>query len=203
MRITKQQADSNKARVVETAAALFREKGFDRVSVADLMHGAGLTHGGFYNHFSSKDDLGAAACAHVFDKSVAAIEAIAKIEAAPRRAEALGVYKRKYVSRKGRDATAASCPMVAFAGDVSRQSEPLREEYAAGLRRYLDAFARAVGGDIDEGTVGRDARQRAIAQFASLTGALTLARSVADADPALSDEILEAAAAAIEADASD
>jgi TetR/AcrR family transcriptional regulator, transcriptional repressor for nem operon len=203
MRITKQQAHSNKARVVETAAALFREKGFDRVSVADLMHGAGLTHGGFYNHFSSKDDLGAAACAHVFDKSVAAVEAIAKIEAAPKRAEALNVYKRKYVSRKGRDATAASCPMVAFAGDVSRQSEPLREEYAAGLRRYLDAFARAVGCEIDEGTVGPGARQRAIAQFASLTGALTLARSVAEADPELSDEILEAAVAAIEADASD
>jgi TetR/AcrR family transcriptional repressor of nem operon len=202
MRITKRQADDNKARVVETAAALFREKGFDRVSVADLMQGAGLTHGGFYNHFSSKDDLGAAACAHVFDKSVAAIEAIAKVEGVPKRVAALDVYKRKYVSKKGRDASAASCPMVAFAGDVSRQSEPVREEYAAGLRRYLDAFTRAAGGEIDQGPDSRS-RQRAIAQFASLTGALTLARSVADADPALSDEILEAAAAAIEADVSD
>ena len=203
MRITKQQADDNKARVVETAAALFREKGFDRVSVADLMHGAGLTHGGFYNHFSSKDDLGAAACAHVFDKSVTAIEAIAKIEGAPKRKEAFEIYKRKYVSKKGRDATAASCPMVAFAGDVSRQSEPVREEYAAGLRRYLDAFTRAVGSGADQHGDGQSARRRAIAQFAALTGALTLARSVADADPVLSDEILEAAVAAIDSEPSD
>ena len=71
MRITKQQADENKTRVVETAARLFREKGFDGISVAELMHAAGMTHGGFYNHFGSKQDLEAAACAHVFEKSVA------------------------------------------------------------------------------------------------------------------------------------
>jgi TetR/AcrR family transcriptional repressor of nem operon len=79
MRITRKQADENKARVVETAAVLFREKGFDGVSIADLMHAADMTHGGFYNHFGSKDDLEAAACAHVFGKSIGALEAIAAI----------------------------------------------------------------------------------------------------------------------------
>jgi TetR/AcrR family transcriptional repressor of nem operon len=193
MRITKQQADENKARVVETAAVLFREKGFDRVSIADLMQAADMTHGGFYNHFGSKDDLEAAACAHVFDKSVGAVAAIAD---PAERAQAFDDYKRRYVSQKGRDMPAARCPMVAFAGDVSRQSRPVRDEYATGLHRYLDAFARAAAAG-KTGGLRKNARRQAITQLAALAGALTLARSVADADPALSDEILEAAVAAL------
>ena len=196
MRITKQQADENKARVVEKAAVLFREKGFDRVSIADLMQAADMTHGGFYNHFGSKDDLEAAACAHVFAKSIGAVEAIAAVADPAERAQAFDDYKRRYVSKKGRDLPAARCPMVAFAGDVSRQSQPVREEYAAGLHKYLDAFTRAATAGKTAG-VRKNARRQAITQLAALAGALTLARSVAEADPALSDEILEAAVAAL------
>ncbi|MGA2042258.1 MAG: TetR/AcrR family transcriptional regulator [Roseiarcus sp.] len=190
MRITRQQAQANKARVVESAAALFRAKGFEHVNIADLMQAAGLTHGGFYNHFDSKDELEAEACAHIFERSVAAVAAIADLPDSARRAEAFDAYRRSYVSAEARDAHAARCPMVAFAGDVARQPDVVREEYAAGLRRYLDAFARAAA---EEGR----SRAGAIAQFAALTGALTLARSVATADPALSDEILAAAVAAL------
>ena len=78
--------------------------------------------------------------------------------------------------------------MVAFAGDVSRQSAEVRDVYAAGLRAYLDAFERAG----DSGEDGEIARRRAIKQFSELVGALTLARSVAVSDPGLSDEILRA-----------
>jgi TetR/AcrR family transcriptional repressor of nem operon len=197
MRITKQQADDNKARVVETAARLFREKGFEGASVAELMHASGLTHGGFYNHFDSKQELEAAACAHVFDQSAAAIEAIAAIADPEARRRAYESYRRRYVSKKVRDQSATACPMVAFAGDVSRQPAPVREEYAAGFRRYLSAFETASAGDGLEGEAKRRARLRAIAEFAALAGARTLARSVAEADPALSDEILEAAVAAL------
>ena len=77
-----------------------------------------------------------------------------------------------------------------IAGDVSRESEPVREAYAAGLRAYLDAFARSMSGKR-----GEVARRRALRQFAQMVGALTLARSVARADPTLSDEILDAARA--------
>jgi TetR/AcrR family transcriptional regulator, transcriptional repressor for nem operon len=196
MRITKKQADENKARVVETAAVLFREKGFDGVSIADLMHAADMTHGGFYNHFGSKDDLEAAACAHVFAKSIEAVEAIAAVADPVERARAFDDYKCRYVAKKSRDATAARCPMVAFAGDVSRQSPTVRGEYAAGLHKYLDAFARAATAGKTAG-VRKSARRQAITQLAALAGALTLARSVADADPSLSDEILEAAVAAL------
>lgn len=195
MRITREQSDGNKARIVEAAAALFREKGFDGISVAGLMRAAGLTHGGFYNHFESKDALEAAACAKVFGTSVASVGAVAAIADPAERARAFAAYRRRYVSKKARDAAAARCPMVAFAGDVSRQPPPVREQYAAGLRQYLDAFTRAAA----SGKTGRSARRRALAQFAMLAGALTLARSVADADPALSDEILEAAAASVDA----
>jgi TetR/AcrR family transcriptional repressor of nem operon len=182
MRITKQRAAENRARVVDEAARLFREKGFDGVGVAELMAAAGMTHGGFYNHFGSKDDVEAAACAAVFETSLARLGAVALAEPAAR-AEDFAAYCARYVSAKSRDASAAGCPMVAFAGDVSRQSEPVRAAYAEGLAAYLDAFVKA--SDLP--------RPEAIQAFASLVGALTLARSVAASNPALSDEILAAA----------
>ena len=190
MRITKDRAAENRARAVDAAAKLFRAKGFDAVGVAELMAAAGMTHGGFYNHFESKEEIEAAACERVFDKSIARMEEIAAIVDAGERKRAFEVYARRYVSREARDAIAPRCPMVAFAGDVSRQSERVRQAYASGLRAYLDAFARS-----GSGKRGEAARRRAIRQFAEMAGALTLARSVALADPELSDEILEAARA--------
>jgi TetR/AcrR family transcriptional regulator, transcriptional repressor for nem operon len=189
VRITKDQAADNRTRIVLAAAKLFRAKGFDAVGVAELMAAAGMTHGGFYNHFESKEALEAAACEQVFDKSVAALEAIAAIAEVGERKRAFADYARRYVSREARDATAPSCPMVAFAGDVSRQSAKLCAAYAEGLRAYLDAFTRAGA----PGKRGEAARRRAIRQFAEMVGALTLARSVARADPELSGEILDAA----------
>jgi TetR/AcrR family transcriptional repressor of nem operon len=180
MRITKQRAAENRKRVVKEAARLFRERGFDGVGVGELMAAAGLTHGGFYNHFESKDELEGAACRAVFEMSVAKMAAIANIADEAAREAAFGEYRARYVSPEGRDATAASCPMVAFAGDMSRQNEAVREAYASGLGAYLDAFAKASGKPRDE----------AMRIFASLVGALTLARSVAKTDAELSDEIL-------------
>jgi len=187
LRITKDKAADNRTRVVEAAAKLFREKGFDAVGVAELMGAAGMTHGGFYNHFASKEAVEAAACEQIFARSVAHLEAIAGIADPDERRRAFEDYRGRYVSRAARDASAPSCPMVAFAGDVSRQSAEVREAYATGLRAYIDAFGRAGGG-----RRGEAARRRAIRQFSELVGALTLARSVAVADPELSDEILRA-----------
>ena len=191
MRLTKEKVAENKARVVETAARLFREKGFEGVAVADLMHAAGLSHGGFYNHFDSKDELAAQACAQIFEGSVAAIERIAAIEDRSERTAALDAYKRRYLSQRSRDAPAARCPMVAFGTDVSRQHGPVRHAYSDGLRCYLDAFTRALGGAAPSRQ--KAAREQSIATLAMLAGALSLARSVAEADPDLSNEILAAA----------
>jgi TetR/AcrR family transcriptional regulator, transcriptional repressor for nem operon len=188
MRITKQQAQENRAKVVETAARLFREKGFEGVGVADLMRAAGMTHGGFYNHFDSKDDLGAAACAHALSQAVEAIEGVVASDDEA----ALDHYRRRYLSQKSRDAEGFRCPMVSFGADVSRQSEAVRDVYAAGLRRYLDAFTRAFAAERGEGQAEADMRAEAMTHFATMVGAVSLARSVARSDPALSDDILEA-----------
>jgi TetR/AcrR family transcriptional repressor of nem operon len=191
MRITKEKVSENKARVVDAAARLFREKGFEGVGVADLMHAAGLTHGGFYNHFESKDELATQACEQIFEGAVAAMERMAAIEDASERVAALDSYKRRYLSEKARDAPAARCPMVALGVDVSRQHGPVTHAYAAGLRRYLDAFTRALGGG--RPSRRKAAREQSIATLAMLAGALSLARSVAEADPELSNEVLAAA----------
>jgi TetR/AcrR family transcriptional regulator, transcriptional repressor for nem operon len=187
MRITKQQAEENRAKVVETAARLFREKGFEGVGVADLMRAAGMTHGGFYNHFESKDALGAAACAHALSQAVEAIESVA----ASKDDEALDHYRRRYLSRKSRDAEGFRCPMVSFGADVSRQSEAVRDVYAAGLKRYLDAFSRAYVAERGQGRSEAELRAEAMTHFATMVGAVSLARSVAKSDPQLSDDILE------------
>jgi TetR/AcrR family transcriptional regulator, transcriptional repressor for nem operon len=200
MRITKQQAAENRQRVVAAAARLFRERGFDAVGVADLMGAAGLTHGGFYNHFDSKDELGAAACAHALSQAVAAIEAVADAKSG-RKDASLGHYRRRYLSRKRRDAKGFGCPMVAFGADVSRQSEALQEQYADGLARYLDGFVRALSAELGERRADKGVRARAIAQFSTMVGAVVLARGVAAADPALSDEILAGALAGLEGEA--
>ena len=180
MRITKDKALENRERVIEEAAKLFRERGFDRVGVAELMGKAGLTHGGFYNHFASKAEMEAAACASVFKRSVARMTAAAD---APERDAAFAAYRERYVSTEARDATAAQCPMVAFAADVSRGEPPLKETYARGLADYLAAFERASG----------LTRAEALRAFSTMAGALILARSVAAGNPALSDEILASA----------
>jgi TetR/AcrR family transcriptional regulator, transcriptional repressor for nem operon len=191
MRLTNEKVAENKARVVEAAARLFREKGFEGVAVADLMHAAGLTHGGFYNHFESKDELAAQACTQIFEGPVAAMERIAAIESASGRTAALDAYKRRYLSGRSRDAPAAHCPMVALGTDVSRHHGAVVQAYAVGLRRYLDAFTRALRGA--KASRQKAAREQSIATMAMLAGALSLARSVAEADPELSDEILTSA----------
>src|SRR5271167_4370164 len=99
LRITKEQAAENRARVVDAATELFREKGFDAVGVAELMRAAGMTHGGFYNHFESKEALEAAACEGVFAKSVAKLESVAQTPDEEERRRAFEDYRTRYVSQ--------------------------------------------------------------------------------------------------------
>ncbi len=184
MRISKDQAKANRERALAAAGKLFRERGFDGVGVAELMHAAGFSHGGFYNHFASKEALEAEACESVFAGSLARLEKIAAIENAAERRAAFDAYRRRYVSAAARDAPAPACPMVAFTGDIPHRPEAAQKTFAAGLAAYLDAFARAGGAQT---------RAEAIRDFATLFGALSLARSLARERPALSDEILAAA----------
>src|SRR3954463_7460097 len=107
MKVTKTQARENRARIVETASTLFRERGYDGVGVADLMAAAGFTQGGFYKQFRSKADLMAesAAC------GIAHTAALSAGAAAPE-------FVRQYLSRKHRDERASGCTMAALGGDA-------------------------------------------------------------------------------------
>ena len=187
MKIAAKQVSENRERVLDTALKLFRERGFDGVSVADLMREAGLTHGGFYNHFASKADLEAQACARAFAGSAGVLKEAGAAPPGPSRRLGLAGYVSRYLSRTWRDAPAAHCPMVAFSADAARREGETNRMFAAGLTAYLAGLTRladdGAGGDLA-------ARRRAVMLAATLTGALGLARSVAKSDPALSDEIL-------------
>lgn len=176
MKITKAQSQENRARVVETASALFRERGFDGVSVADLMDAAGLTHGGFYKHFGSKADLMAEATAHGLAAKMREYEGVD-----------MPGFVNRYVSRAHRDHRGDGCAMAALCGDAARQSPAVQATFAAGIASMLAAVE---GGALAAGADRAAARQAAISRFAQMLGALVLSRACPDDSP-LADEILD------------
>jgi TetR/AcrR family transcriptional repressor of nem operon len=173
MKVSKAQAQANRAHIVATASALFRERGYDGVSVADLMGAAGFTHGGFYKHFGSKADLVAEAAACGF----------AQMEERTANAER-GTLIRQYLSRQHRDSPGEGCMMAALSADASRQPQEVKAVFAEGIERLLGAEA----GD-------GDARARRIDSIAQLVGALVLSRACPDDSP-LADELLQVCCAA-------
>lgn len=182
MRVSKQQAAENRRRIVDTAGALFRERGFNGIGVADLMKEAGLTHGGFYGHFGSKDDLAAEAVATAMATAMERWEGL--VEEAP--GNGLAVVAGRYLSAAHRDAPAAGCAIAALGVDAGRQQGAVRRALTDGIRSLTDLLARLV-----PGRTKATQREKALATLSGLVGALVLARAVDD--PALSDEILAAA----------
>jgi TetR/AcrR family transcriptional repressor of nem operon len=180
MRISKEAAEANKTRIVKAAGRMIREKGFEGLGVAEVMKEAGLTHGGFYNHFDSKEDLGAAAIREAFDAAIARLRARA-MEASSED-EALKDYIARYLSEATRDNAGGSCPMAALGTDAAHYDGAMRAEFANGIERYLEAFASM----FPAGDRGRES----ILSMATLVGALTLARACARTNEALSRRIL-------------
>ncbi|MBA0098691.1 TetR family transcriptional regulator [Stenotrophomonas indicatrix] len=178
MKVTKAQAQANRAHIVETASTLFRERGYDGVGVADLMAAAGFTHGGFYKHFGSKADLMAEAAACGLTSSAAAVADL-DVQA----------FVSEYLSRAHRDGPGQGCTLAALCTDAARQTEAVKAAFAAGIEARLATRAT------QEGQAQRDpddaARVRRIALMAQAVGALVLSRSCPDESP-LADEILDA-----------
>jgi TetR/AcrR family transcriptional repressor of nem operon len=181
VRVTREKADRHREKILEVAGTLFRERGFDGIGVADIMKQAGLTHGGFYGHFESKDDLAAESAARVLGRPGWA-ERLSQT-ANP----SLESLVRGYLSPRHRDNPGHGCLLAAVGSDVARQPRSVRRAFTDGLRSRLDVLRRLVPG---RSTAAK--RQRALAVMAGLVGALMLSRAVDD--PKLSDEILEAAA---------
>lgn len=175
MRVSRQKAAENRERIVEAAARLFRDEGFDGVGIDAIMKAAELTHGGFYGHFASKDALMAEAIEHAVERSTAWQDRLGSVS------ELMAIY----LSDRHRADRAGGCAVAALGADAARRSPGLRRAIAAGIRRQLDRIVSLL-------KVGTPAarRRRAIATYAAMVGALTLARAVDD--PALAREILTA-----------
>ncbi|WP_145488086.1 TetR/AcrR family transcriptional regulator [Yersinia aleksiciae] len=187
-RVSKQQMALNHEAIVQTSSQLFRARGLNGVSVNDLMAAVGLTHGGFYGHFSSKDELAAIASRKAIDDSRVRWE---EISSQPDRHN-LRTLVELYLSPEHRDRMEDGCTITALASDVARENSenPVCEVYLCGVRSMLERLESLSDIADDE-----QRRQHALAQFAMLSGALALAR--ATAGDKISDEFLAAAKKAL------
>lgn len=185
MKVSREQAALNRERVVDVAARLFREKGYDGIGVADLMKNAGLTHGGFYGHFASKEDLMIEACQHALNTSLDGWRA--KVASDPQRA--LPAIIDSYLTARHRDQPGGGCPAAAMGADVARMSPGARPAFTQATRRQFALLEGLLPDGAPDGTPERR-RQQAIATFAAMVGAMVLARAIDD--EALSMEILDA-----------
>jgi TetR/AcrR family transcriptional repressor of nem operon len=181
MKVTREQAEQNRRRIVETAARLFRERGFDGVGIAQLMEEAGLTHGGFYAQFSSKEDLMAEACAKAFHDTNQRWREMR--DRAPD--QALAAIASLYVSPDHRDHPGEGCVLPALGVDATRQGLAVRSVVTDAAKDLISLLAEVIPGGTEKGR-----RAQALASCAAMVGAVVLARTVTDA--ALSAEILEA-----------
>lgn len=177
MRVTREKVAEHRRTILETAARMFRERGVGDVGVAEIMQASGLTHGAFYGHFRSKDELASEACREACAQSLA-------------RWEKMPELKRiidGYLSIEHRDNPARGCSVSALAGEAAR-GVPLREDYTDGVEGFLQAIEQRLPGEPSP-----ERRRRAVAIFSAMVGALTMARAVAASDPELSREILTSA----------
>jgi TetR/AcrR family transcriptional repressor of nem operon len=182
MRVSREKAAEHRERIIEAAGALFRAKGFDGIGVADIMKAADLTHGGFYGHFASKDDLVAQASRRAMATAAARWTKLVEASAEKPYAALLA----HYLSPRHRDDPGQGCAFAALGNDAARSSKVVRNAFAEGLEPLIDILAQSIPGK------SKSARRRkAVAAMAALVGALTLARAV-EGTP-LSDEMLEAA----------
>jgi TetR/AcrR family transcriptional regulator, transcriptional repressor for nem operon len=168
MRYPAEETAAKHERIVQEASRLFRERGFENVSVGDVMKAAGLTHGAFYAHFGSKEELQAAAVAYGQKVSLGRLQSSKK-------KTAKGSFTDRYLSRQHRDNPGDGCTMAALGQEVARSAPELKAAFERGLEEILSAEA----GD----------RKEAIFRTAALLGGVVLARAVQD--PRLSDEILD------------
>lgn len=182
MKVSKEQAAQNRERVVDTAARLFREHGYNGIGVADLMKEAGLTHGGFYGNFGSKEALMAEAATRAVDVSLASWDKL--VEKNPD--DPLGAVASAYLSILHRDHPGHGCVVAALGAEASRLSPEVRDAVTAGIATQVGKLAAMMPGE-------SPARQRqdALAAYATMVGALVIARAVSD--QFLSNEVLQAA----------
>ena len=179
MRVSREKTAENRERILNAAAGLFRTRGFNGVGVADIMQAADLTHGGFYGHFASKDDLVAQASRRTMRRAAANWEGV--VADAPDHPYA--ALLDHYLSARHRDDPGHGCAFAALGNDAARSGKAVRHAFGEGLQQLLDILTEAI-----PGRSKAVRRRKAVIAMAALVGAVTLARAVDD--PKLTEEIL-------------
>ncbi len=182
MRYVKGHGLQTRSRIVEEASYGLRQSGADGLSVVDLMKLAGLTHGGFYSHFASREDLVVEAFALAMDRTISHWLKLTKgmpVE------EHFDVVVAAYLSPAHRDDRARGCVLPSLGTDIARSSPKARRVFARKLDEMIDMFAGMFPGKAPE-----EARRIATGALATMMGAIVLARAAGDRQ--LSDDILEA-----------
>ena len=183
MRYSDSHKDETHAKLLKAASVALREKGPDRVTVPEVMAAVGLTHGGFYAHFKSKEDMIAEAIKDTFARSSARSRKM--VEGLPP-AHALSTFVDFYVSETHRDGPERGCPIVMLNSDIPRQSKKVRNAFEAGVKSltaFLSQNIAALG--------HAEPDKLATTILSAMAGAVSLSRSVSD--KALSDDLLQSA----------
>jgi len=180
MRYEKGHKEQTRQKIVEAASERFRADGIDAVGVVSLMSDVGLTQGGFYNHFGSKEDL-------VRD-SVASAATSAKdrmaVRVAGSRSEPHRAMVNTYLSADHRDHPASGCVAAALAAEMGRRPEETRAAFSEGYGEMVELIASTLPASVR----GKRRRTLAMSVFASMVGSMSLSRAVAE--QGLSDEVL-------------
>jgi TetR/AcrR family transcriptional repressor of nem operon len=182
MRYVKGHGLQTRNRIVENASRALRQSGADGLSVADLMKLAGLTHGGFYSHFESREALVIDAFTLAMDRTIDQWMSLMKVMPIEERFD---VFVESYLNPNHRDDRAHGCVLPALGTDIARSSQKARRIFARKLDEMIDVVA-----SLFPGKSPKQARQIATGALATMMGSIALARAVGD--DKLSDEILGA-----------
>lgn len=177
-------AAETRRKIVESARRLFNRKGFNEVSIDEIMSGAGLTRGGFYHHFKTKDELYAEAISIAL--TCDPVERISGSAICPNQPPGMFMLRliEAYLSRAHLEKTDEHCALFVLPSDVARASDTVREAYQNVLLAMAQVFERGLG-------EGDEARRKALTLASLCVGGMTLANTVAD--PGLAEEIRSAA----------
>jgi TetR/AcrR family transcriptional repressor of nem operon len=179
MKVSRAQAEENRERILASAAELFRARGFDGIGLNELMQAAGLTRGGFYGHFESKDDLAAQATRRALQSN--------REQWKQQSDRSLQAWVRTYLSDAHRDHIGAGCGLAALAGDAARGGPAVQQAFAEGVASLVATLQTQMPA---EGAAEK--REQALAMLSTLMGALLLSRAVGS-ESSLSRELREAA----------
>ena len=172
MKKSKIEAAETRRRIIKTAAAEFRRKGIGGAGVNDVMAAAGLTHGGFYRHFASKDQLVAEACAAAMGSVEETNKASACLALGK---DGLEAILADYLSTDHRDNPSEGCVLAGLGSELARSDDKTRAAVTAGFLRLVDAFAQQY-----PGMKPQAARARALVAVSAMIGAITMSRIVTD-----------------------